>query len=139
MLGISVAALMGVCGGGPLSNAHAGSDDTGLRVDYERFLRQGAPATLTAYLGRAAVRPDSTTEVWLDRKWLAEMEVGGITPEPERSRVETDRIVYLFRLDPASTPVRVTWYLDTRLFGRSTGRVGVVGGPSYAFTQFAYP
>lgn len=139
MLGISVAALSGVFGEGPLANAHAGSDSSGLRIDYERFLRQEAPGTLTVYLGAAAVRPDSMTELWLDRKWLAEMEVKGITPEPEASRVETDRIVYTFRLNPASTPARVTWYLETHLLGRSTGRVGIIGGPSYSFSQFAYP
>lgn len=139
MLGVSVAALLGVFGGGPLANAHAGSETLGLRVDYERFLRQEAPGTLTVYLGGAAVRPDSMTELWLDRKWLADMEVTGITPEPERSRVETDRIVYTFRLNPESTPVRVTWYFETHLFGPSTGRIGVVGGPSYSFSQFAYP
>lgn len=139
MLGISVAALLGVFGKGPLSHARAGSDDSGLRVDYERFLRQEAPGTLTVNLGGAAVRPDSMTEVWLDRTWLAEMEVTGITPEPERSRVETDRVVYTFRLNPESTPARVTWYFETHLLGRSTVRVGVVGGPSYSFSQLAYP
>lgn len=139
MLGISVSALLGLFGEGPLSNAHVGSEQSGLQIDYERFVRQESPGTMEVRLGTAALRPDSTAEIWIERKWLAEMEIQRITPEPEGSLLERDRIVYKFRLDPSSGPARITWYLETHALGRSTGRVGVPGGPEYSFFQFAYP
>lgn len=139
MLLVSLAALLGLFGDGPLAGASAGTTEQGLRVEYDRFLRQEAPGTLTAWVGPAAVRPDSTVEVWIDREWLSAMEVKAITPEPESTRLDGDRIIYTFRLGPLSAPVRVTWNLETHLLGRGTARVGVVGGPTYSFSQFAYP
>ena len=73
MLGISVSALLGLFGEGPLSNAHVGSEQSGLQIDYERFVRQESPGTRrTPWNGCAS--PGSTAEVWIERKWLAEME-----------------------------------------------------------------
>lgn len=139
MIAVSISALLGLFGNGPLSTARAGSDETGLRIDYERFLRQGSPGIVEVNFGAAALRPDSTAEIWIDRKWLDEMEVRRITPEPESSLLEGDRIVYTFRLDPSSAPARITWYLETHAIGPTTGRIGVTGGPSHSFLQFAYP
>lgn len=136
---ISLAALLGLFGRGPASSAHAGSDESGLRIDYERFVRQESPGSITAHVGAPVLRPDSTVELWLDRQWLAEMELRYITPEPESTRIEADRVIYNFRVNPASAPVRVTWYLETHALGSSTGRIGAIGGPSLSFAQFAYP
>jgi hypothetical protein len=139
MVLISVAALFGLCGGGPLSSARLGPAGSPLRADYERFLRLDAPAKLTLYVGAAAIRPDSTAEVWLDRAWLADMEVRSITPEPEQTITSAGRVVYTFRLDPSSTAARITYRLVTHSLGPVTGRVGLSNGPSYSFSQFSYP
>ena len=139
MLLISVSALFGVFGDGPLASAEAGTDSSGLRIEYERFVRQEAPGTLIANVGAAAVRPDSTVQIWLDRKWLEQMELKQVTPEPDSSRLEADRVLYTFRVNPASTPVRITWYLETHALGRSAGRIGISGGPTISYSQFAYP
>ena len=139
MLLISFSALFGVFGDGPLASAEAGTDSSGLRIEYERFVRQEAPGTIIANVGAAAVRPDSTVQIWLDRKWLEEMELKQVTPEPDSSRLEADRVLYTFRVNPASTPVRITWYLETHALGRSAGRIGIAGGPTISYSQFAYP
>ena len=139
MLLISLSALLGLFGDGPLAEVEAGSDQTGLRVEYERFVRQDAPGALTANIGRAAIRPDSILQIWLDRKWLEEMELKQITPEPDSTRLEADRVVYFFRVNPAAAPVRIMWYLETHALGRSHGRIGIPGGPTVSYSQFAYP
>ena len=110
-----------------------------MRAEYQRFVRLDAPAELTIQLEGAAIRPDSTAELWLDRKWLSDMEVKTITPEPEKSRTGANRVVYSFNLDPAASPGLVTFKLETRSAGRIDGRIGLVNGPSYAFSQFSYP
>lgn len=139
MVLVSFAALFGLFGGGPLSSAQLGADGSPLRADYERFLRRDSPGKFTVYVGAAAIRPDSTAEVWLDQKWLADMEIKAITPEPETARTGADHVVYTFRLDPSSTPARLTYHLTTHSVGRINGRVGLSNGPSYAFSQFSYP
>ena len=139
MLAISAAALLGLFGEGPLSSAEVGTDGSGLRIGYDRFVRQEAPGTLNVHVGAAALRDDSTAQIWIDRKWLTEMEVKRITPEPESSLIEPDRIVYTFRVIPSTAPTLITWYLETHALGPARGTVGVSGGPSYSFSQFAYP
>ena len=139
MLLVSGAALLGVFGRGPLSSAHLGVDGSPLRADYDRFLRLDSPSKLTVYLGAAAVRPDSTAEVWIDRNWLAGMKLNAITPEPERTRTGGQAVIYTFRVDPSAIPARFTYELETRSLGRVTGSVGLSNGPSYTFSQFAYP
>ena len=139
MVLLSLAALFGVFGKGPLSNAHLGDDAAPLRADYDRFLRLNAPTQLTLYAGGAAIRPDSTVELWIDRHWLSEMEINGITPEPDKTRVLADRIVYTFRAQPGSSPVRITFEMDNRALWKIRGGLGLTNGPSYSFSQFAYP
>ena len=139
MVLVSVAALLGLFGRGPLSSAHVGDNGSPLRADYERFVRLDAPAELTVHIAGAAIRPDSTAELWLDRKWLSDMEVKTITPQPETTRTGAKQVVYSFNLDPAASPGVVTFKLETRSAGRIDGRIGLVNGPSYAFSQFSYP
>lgn len=139
MILLSFAALLGVFGKGPLSNAHLGDDGSTLRADYDRFLRLNAPTELTVYIGAAAIKPDSTAELWVDRSWLSNLEISQITPEPDKTRALADRLVYTFRVQPGSAPARVTFSMNTRSLWKLEGRIGVAGGPSYSFSQFAYP
>ncbi|MDQ6718743.1 MAG: hypothetical protein M3Z17_10425 [Gemmatimonadota bacterium] len=98
-----------------------------------------APTRLTLYVAGSAIRPDSTVELWIDRHWLSEMEINGITPEPDKTRVLADRIVYSFRAQPGSSPARITFEMDNRTLWRIHGGLGLTNGPSYSFSQFAYP
>ncbi|MBA2685062.1 MAG: hypothetical protein H0U66_11270 [Gemmatimonadaceae bacterium] len=139
MVLISIAALLGVFGKGPFSNGRLGDDASPLRADYERFLRLNAPAQLTVYVGGSAIRPDSTVELWIDRSWLSRMEINGITPEPDKTRVLGDRLAYTFRAQPGPKPVRITFEMDNRALWRIGGELGLTNGPSYSFSQFAYP
>lgn len=139
MLLVAVAALLGLFGRGPLSSAHLGVEGSPLRADYERFLRLDSPAQLTVYIGAAGVRPDSTVELWLDRTWLAGMQVKAITPDPQKTRVGANQVTYTFHVDPSATPARITYDLETRSFGMVKGRLGLMNGSSYSFSQFAYP
>ncbi len=139
MVLISIAALFGVFGKGPFSNGRLGDDAFPLRADYDRFLRLNAPTQLTVYVGGGAIRPDSTIELWIDRAWLSKMEINGITPEPDKTRVLADRLVYTFRAQPGSTPARITFEMDDRALWRIGGALGLTNGPSYSFSQFAYP
>lgn len=139
MVLLIVAALIGLFGRGPASSAHLGSPETPLAAEYERFVRLDAPETLTIYVRAPALRADSTADIWIDRTWLAGNELRSITPDPDRTTAGADRMIYTFRLDPSSLPARITYDLDSRSFGRIAGRVGLVSGPSWTFSQFGYP
>ena len=139
MLLVALGGLTGLFGRGPLASAELGEKASPLHVEYERFLRLYAPAKLTVYIGSSAIRADSTVKFWIDRGWLAGMEVRQITPEPETTHFGANEVIYTFRLVPSSRPVRITYELQTRSFGRVPGRVGLIDGPAYAFSHFVYP
>ena len=139
MLMVSIAGLLGAFGRGPLSSAHLGDMTSPLAIDYERILRLQAPTEVSIYVARTGINPDSTATVWIDRNWLGEMEIISITPEPETTAASANRIVYTFRVDPSETPVKLRYKLEARSIGRVSGHIGIVNGPSYRFSQFAFP
>ena len=140
MLALTVFALAGLFGGGPLSSASAGDEKLGFLVRYERFTRLTAPQTLYLDVSSTLIRPDSTVAVWLSRKWLETNQVEQITPEPESTRVTPDAMEYSFRATGgANAKLTLRFDLETRSMGRRRGSAGVTGGPAAEFTQLAYP
>lgn len=139
MLLVAVAALFGLFGGGPLAHATAGSLESGLRVEYDRFTRLRGQSRMIAEIGASAIRSDSSVRLWLDREWLDRHDVLSITPSPKESGLQADEVVYTFSATPGSSAVRVTFVLESRRLGSAKGRAGLVGGPSYAFRQITYP
>ena len=139
MLAVTVAALAGFFGGGPVSTTRTGAISSGLEVEYERFARLYAPQTLVLDIGPTAMDTDSTASIWIDRGWMESNEVTDIIPEPAESEVLPDAIVYTFKASPTAAPLRVRFRLETREFGRMRGRAGIVDGPTVSFAQFVYP
>lgn len=139
MVLITLAALAGVFGGGPLAYASVGTTASGLNVQYEKFTRLRAESELAARISPDAAGADSTVRLWIDRLWLDGFEVKSITPEPEKTELISDQVVYTFRLTPGSAPGQVRLSLEGRTLGISQGRVGLDGGPTYKFTQVIYP
>lgn len=139
MLLFIVAGFLGLFGNGPISSARAGDEASALLVEYDRFIRVHAPAATTFRIGNDAVFPDSTVRLWVDRSWLSAFEVRAITPEPVRAETEGRRVVYVFRVLPPASPLRITMDMEARRTGRITGEVGLTNGPAFRISQFAYP
>lgn len=139
MLGITLAALIGVFGGGPLASAEAGDEKSGIRIAYQRFTRLNSRQTLDIEIAPAATQSDSTVRIWLDREWIESNEITNITPEPEATELDAESIIYTFKVGRSSTPLRARFHVETRVIGSVHGRAGLVGGPSRAFRQFSYP
>ncbi|MEO5588366.1 MAG: hypothetical protein ABIS03_02180 [Gemmatimonadaceae bacterium] len=139
MVLLTVAALLGGFGKGIVSTAHLTSHGSALSVEYERFTRLYSPGYLEISVAQSASLTDSTVELWLDRDWLDKLSVNAITPEPVETRTASDRVIYTFRLEPLSRPVHFRFEFISRNVGRLAGRVGMVNGPDYAFSQFGYP
>jgi hypothetical protein len=137
MVVIAVAGLLGLFGGGPLSDATAGNAQT-LRVDYQRLVRQSATEKFGITPGSTAMGSGSTVSVWLDREWMSKHELRGMVPEPESTSVAADRVTYHFRID-SLLPSKIELDMETRAIGLIRGRAGIVGGNTVSFNQFSYP
>lgn len=138
---IVLAALAGLFGSGPLSHTRAGEAGGPLSLEYGRFARLTAPATLEIQLGpqAAAVRE---ARVWIDRRYLQDMQIEDMVPEPERVEAGADRLVLVFPLAASAGAPGTTSFelhLQAQRVGPLHGRVGLEGGPSLDFHQFVYP
>jgi hypothetical protein len=128
-----LAALLGFTGmGGPVSRGEAGEPGGPLRVDYERFVRRGGVATVTLHL---RVTPGDV-RFWVTAPYFDHVRIESVAPTPELVAVETGRHIYMIRA--ASPDVTVTLKVEHEAAGMLNAEVGLVGGPSVRFTQFAF-
>lgn len=128
-----IAALLGLTGmGGPLSHASAGEAGGPLHLEYERFVRRGAKATMKLHVRSD---PPGFIQFWVSAPFLEGVIVDSVAPVPQTVTVEGARHVYTIRA--ASPDVTITVEMEHQTFGTLEGEVGIVGGPSVSFTQLA--
>jgi hypothetical protein len=128
-----VAALFGLTGmGGPLSRASAGERGGALHLEYERFVRRGAKATMKLHVRSD---PPGFIQFWVSAPYLGDVIVDSVAPVPQTVTVEDARHVYTIRA--ASRDVTITVEMEHQTFGRLEGDVGIVGGAAVRFTQLS--
>jgi len=141
MLLVALAGLLGLFGTmGPASQGRAGDVATrGLSIDYPRFARSLAPATLTVHVGPQWVR-HGEIRLRLGRTLLAACRIESLTPEPEQTFLGPDHLLYVFPTSPGLDPPReVEVHLQPQRAGFAAGWIEVPGGPRLRFTTFVYP
>lgn len=136
MLLVGVAAVVGLFGHGPLSNAAANADDGSLGVEYQRFERHGSPSELTVFLRRSA-SSDTSVQLWIGGEFLRAVQLQQIVPEPVRQITLGDRT--LFEVAVRSDTGRVSFYLMPQRIGARTLELGVPGRATLRRRQFVYP
>jgi hypothetical protein len=128
-----IAALLGLTGsGGVLSHATAGERGGAVYVEYERFVRRGADATMTL---RFHSDPPGFIQFWIAAPYLAHVQIESVSPVPQSVTVEESRLVYTIRA--ASPDIEVTLHMVHKTWGRHEGEVGIVAGPSARFSQIS--
>jgi|SRR5688572_7249323 len=133
---VTVAAILGLLGNGPLS-ARSARDAAGiLTVHYDRFERAHAKSELRFEIGAPAASR-GPLQVWIDRRYLDGIRLVSMDPEPERFEVSSDRVIYTY--SAAGSPVSINIDCEFEECGSHLGRAGIPGGPEVAWNQFAYP
>lgn len=133
LLGLAlVAAALGLFGSGVLSDASVKSDGASFAVEYDRFLRFGAPATVHVELTSG----NDEANVSLSRSYLEQFDIRSIKPTPESVTALPDRLVYTFKYQP---PARVDFNLLPRHIGRQRATVIVDSDDAATFSQLVYP
>ncbi len=133
---IAAAGLLGLFGGGPLSD---GSAEQGpFQLDYGRFERKRAPAKLRVEIAGGTAQ-QGQVRLWLDEGYLDQVELRTISPEPEQFQAGPDCTVYVFNVSDPGQPATVSFDLKPNEFGALNGRLGLVDGPELEFTQLVSP
>jgi hypothetical protein len=135
---LALAALAGLFGAGPLSHAEAGSQASGLRIEYERFARIHAPTNLVIRADRRLARNDELAIV-LSGAVLEGMELPSTMPPPDGTSVAPEAAVLRFRTDRQPGELTVVLHAKPRQMGSMTAHIGVRDGPAHAIRQWIYP
>jgi hypothetical protein len=135
---ITLAALAGLLGPGLLSQTSLGDPSGQLLLEYNRFERLENSTQLRVHL-RPSAGDAETMQIWLSRKYSQEMRVQQVTPPPESVEVESDRLVYHFRVTPSELPSTIIFQLNPQQAGVLTGQIGIEDGPELSFKQLVYP
>ena len=125
-----LAALLGLFGKGPLSDATARTDNAAL--NYQRFSHWESPDRLTFHI-RA---PGEQTVLRLSRAYLERVRVEEITPAPVSTRALSEWIEFKFHTGGEST---ITFHIQPQTFGLQRAQYVVDNGARVAFWQFVYP
>ena len=135
---VAAAALAGLTGSGPLSQATVGVAGDPLRVEYPRFARHRAPTTLQLHLA-PGVGQGGTVRVWLNAEYLRGATVEAVYPEPERVEAGPGRVTYVFALERPGQPTTIVFNLLYDAFWRQQVTVGLGDREPVRFRQFIYP
>lgn len=136
--GLLLAALAGLLGPGPLSSRIASAGPP-LSVEYQRFLRNHAPADL-----RIRVAPPAgadTIRLLVGNAFLEAIELTGVTPAPEAVEVTPEGHVFVFEAPGLGSREALILYRfePDAAFSDVPVRTALEGGPEVRFSQFVYP
>lgn len=131
--------LIGIaCGlfgrGGPLSTRTLVSTESGVEMQYERFIRYHSPDVLRMAINVVA----PPVRLKIDNAYLRHIQIDNIAPRPAQEISEDGAVTYVFEARPQSS-MQVTFYFSPEKFGHLDGWLSVNDGPRYAFSQFVYP
>ena len=138
VMGLVLAALAGLFGGGPLSTARAVSASGSLTVEHPRFTRNQSAYKLVIQVAPTAVQ-DGTLEVWIDEALARALTINSISPTPEATRLGSDRLYLRFRATPEESLSAITVHATADAIGRERGQVGLAEGEQVDVASFIYP
>lgn len=134
---ILIAALLGLFGAGPLSNATVGSQGDPLWIEYRRFDRYEAPSFLRIHTN-SLDRQNNHLRLWIDHNYIDRIDIETIVPVPERVEGSSDRIFYLFATSATDQAMIITFIFRPNTFGPTTAQIGIDDRQVH-FWQFFYP
>ena len=128
------AIALGLLGNGPLSTQHIHGPGGGAALELDRFMTARSTNRLVVTL------PPASGEVRavLAARYLEQIEIQDIRPDPEKSILESEGTAFVFPAD-SNQPTQVQFIFEARKAGLLRGWLAVNDGARLDFTQFVYP
>jgi hypothetical protein len=130
--------LIGIFGGGPVSQAIAKDADDILEVEYQRFAHIDTSDVFELRLGRGAAI-GGKVHLWIDADFLEQNPVQRFTPEPVASRLENNRAVFEFDAADNLEIAKIVLETESSKAGMKTVAMGLLGGSEIRFWKFFWP
>lgn len=138
MLGVMVAALLGLLGRGPLSRTYKVHPDSPLAIEYERFGRASSPDRLRVYLLPGSSR-GGEARLAIGREFFESVEEVEVEPTPLRVEAGGGWLRYRFAATEPARPTVVSLRYKPNRAGGITGRVALDGHAPFRFSQYVFP
>jgi hypothetical protein len=129
-------ALAGVLGGGPLS--HGRAEQGGNSLEYERIAYRDTPQTYRLQVTKE-LASSGKARVWWDRETSRRVKVDQIVPEPGRTTLAADRMIFEFEVEAEQGPFELQFEFSSNEAGVHASRIGIEGGPTLEFKQLILP
>ncbi|MBI1897685.1 MAG: hypothetical protein HYZ57_17050 [Acidobacteria bacterium] len=133
---ILAAAVAGILGPGPLSHAVAGTRDSALWIEYNRFEHSRRPGELVVHIGPSA---GGKVGLSLSRDYFERVQIANIEPAPERTVLTPEAYIYEFARGDPARPAAVILHFEARRAGFTRVRMRLDSGAQVGFTQFFFP
>lgn len=130
-----LAALAGLFGDGPLSQATATSNDGQMRAEYQRFCRRAAQQSLDITLPTQAGVDE--VELRVSAEYLRRVQITEIFPQPLQSAHHQSGILR-FATDGSGEPMHVRVHLEAQHAGSQAARLSA-GRQVVHIKQLVYP
>ena len=134
LYGLLIAIAFGLLGHGPLSTSQVQGPAGSASLQFDRFMTAKSANRLTLTLPPA----NGQVRAVLDAKYLRNVEIRDITPEPEKSVLESEGTAYLFSAD-SHKPTQVQFMFEPQKIGLLEGWIAVADESRLNFKQFVYP
>lgn len=131
-----LAGVLGLLGSGPLSHVTR-ADGRGLTVEYERFVRHGAPTTMTLAIAPGVLASDQA-RITMAREYLVAHDLQRVVPAPEHTFVADDAVTFVFNARPRAA-MKVRLLIEPDALGRHGTTLRLGDGPPVVIDQFTYP
>jgi hypothetical protein len=126
------AALAGLLGPGPYSETSA-EGPSGLHIEYQRIARYHAPA----HFNLKVPGGKEDLEISVASKFVKEIALEHIDPEPKEMRLNGDRHTWIFPRQESSSEVMIHYRPEA--FGKKQIRLEVKGAGTLEIQQFVMP
>lgn len=131
-------ALLGLFGDGVLSDAQAGQRDGALWLEYPRFERFQDEFQIKVHANEGTATAGEI-RIQLTRDYLENVEVNGISPNPDSEIEDEDWITYVFKTNGGSSPFTAYFYVTPQKAAPLSGTFRLQNADPVSFSQFIYP
>lgn len=134
---VIVAAILGLFGRGLRTSVARESPDGALTVEYDRFGRRGLQNDVTVETASAG---GDEVGLLVSERFLEEMRVEGVLPEPESTSVQGDDILYRFGVTEPGRPLKLRLSVTPETPWTHSGTLRLEGSEErVSISQFIYP
>jgi hypothetical protein len=128
-------ALLGLFANGPLSSASATDGSGRLRVEYERFQRNGAGTSMQVHVDAAG---QQGVAVRLNADFLRSFQIEALHPEPAAQHGAAGGVEMVFH-PPREGALTIHYVLRPRTVGPVRNEIGMAGEAPARFINFVFP